>query len=127
MASSFHYQKNSSCRTIDVILGTFILDFQTIEFEPDSKITQDFLTDLQNKCQLENAFALDEPALSAGWSFAKLFLSGQFAEKIYALHSQDIEDTKGKKIEDKLVAWLVAQLKNKGCRAQVKMAREMKT
>jgi hypothetical protein len=127
MASSFRFQKNSSCRTIDVILGTFILDFQTIEFEPDSKIAQDFLTELQNKCQLENAFALDEPALSAGWAFAKLFLSGQFAEKIYALHSQEIQNTKGKKIEDKLVAWLSVQLKNKGCHAQLKIAREMKT
>ena len=109
-----------------MILGTFILDFQTIEFEPDSKIALEFLNSLQKECQLENAFALDEPVLSAGWSFAKLFISGQFAENIYALHSKDIESTKGKKIEDKLTAWLGENLRNKGCRAQVKMAREMK-
>lgn len=126
MASSFRFQRSSSSRTIDVILGTFILDFQTIEFEPDSKIARDLLTELQNKSLLENAFALDEPVLSAGWSFAKLFLSGQFAEKIYAMHSKDIENTKGKKIEDKLVSWFGAQLKIRGCHAQVKMAREMK-
>ncbi|MGI0037504.1 MAG: hypothetical protein ACRD99_04020 [Nitrososphaera sp.] len=126
MASSYHYRKNSSSRTIDVMLGTFILDFQTVEFESDSKLARDLLTDLQSKCQLENEFALDEPVLSVGWSFAKLFLSGQFAEKIYALHSQEIENTKGKKIEDKLVSWFGAQLRNKGCLAQVKLAREMK-
>lgn len=109
-----------------MILGTFILDFQTIEFEPDSKIARGFLDELQHKCQLENAFALDEPVLSAGWSFAKLFLSGQFAEKIYVMYSNDIENTKGKRIEDKLVSWFGAQLKSRGCHAQVKMAREMK-
>jgi hypothetical protein len=110
-----------------VILGTFILDFQTIDFDPDSKIALEFLTKLQRECQLENAFALDEPVPSAGWSFAKLFLSGQFAEKIYSLRSFDIEKSKGKKIEEKLTAWLGESLKNSGCRAQLKMAREMKT
>ena len=109
-----------------MILGTFILDFQTIEFGPDSEIARGYLAELQNKCQLENAFALDEPVLSAGWSFAKLFLSGQFAEKIYAMNSYDIENAKGKKIEDRFVSWLGATLKSKGCHAQVKMAREMK-
>jgi hypothetical protein len=110
-----------------VILGTFILDFQTIEFESDSKIALEFLTELQKQLQLENGFALDEPVLSAGWSFAKLFLSGQFAEKIHAAHSFEIENTKGKKIEDKLTAWFGERLKSRGCRAQVKMAREMKS
>jgi hypothetical protein len=110
-----------------VILGTFILDFQTIEFEPDSKIALEFLNVLQKQCQLENAFALDEPVLSAGWSFAKLFLSGQFAEKIYSLYSTEIDGMKGKKIEDKIVAWFAGTLKSKGCRAQLRMAREMKT
>jgi hypothetical protein len=109
-----------------VILGTFILDFQTIEFDSDSKIALELLAGLQKQCQLENAFALDEPVLSAGWSFAKLFLSGQFVEKIYSLYSAEIESTKGKKIEDRIVAWFDERLKNKGCRAQVKKAREMK-
>jgi hypothetical protein len=109
-----------------VILGTFILDFQTTDFDPDSKVALEFLVDLQRKCQLENAFALDEPVPSAGWSFAKLFFSGQFAEKIYALHAYEIDSTKGKKIEDRLISWFGAQLKIRGCNAQVKMAREMK-
>ncbi len=112
---------------VDVILGTFILDFQTVEFETDSKAALGLLVDLQKKCQLENAFALDDPVSSAGWAFAKLFLSGQFAEKIYDLHSYDIDGIKGKKIEDKFIAWFATQLKNSGCRAQVKMATEMKS
>jgi hypothetical protein len=110
-----------------VILGTFILDFQTIEFDSDSQVALELLAALEEKCQLENAFALDEPMLSAGWSFAKLFMSGQFVEKIYGLHSAEIESTKGKKIEDRIVAWFGETLKSRGCRAQVKMAREMKT
>ena len=109
-----------------MILGTFIIDFQTIEFEPDSKIALELLVGLQKKCQLENAFALDEPVQSAGWSFAKMFLSGQFAEKIYALHAYEIDGMKGKKIEDRLIAWLGARLKGMRCTAQVKMAPEMK-
>ena len=109
-----------------MILGTFIIDFQTVNFEPDAKIARELLMGLQEKCQLENAFALDEPVQSAGWSFAKMFLSGQFAEKIYALNAYEIDGMKGKKIEDRLIAWLGARLKEMRCNAQVKMAPEMK-
>lgn len=109
-----------------VILGTFIMDFQTVDFEPDSKVALDYLNSLQSQCQLENAFALDEPVQSAGWAFAKLFISGQFAEKIYQQHLFEIDNTKGKKLEDRLISWFAAQLKNRGCQAQIKMAPEMK-
>ena len=42
-------------------MGTFILDFQTIDFEPDAKIAVDMLSDYQRLYQLENSFALDPP------------------------------------------------------------------
>ena len=110
-----------------MIFGTFIIDFQTVEFEPDSSVALGLLVGLQKECQLENAFALDEPVQSAGWLFAKLFLSGQFAEKIYALYAKEIERTKGKKREDRLISWFAANLKNRGCGAKIKMAPEMKS
>jgi hypothetical protein len=111
---------------IDLIIGTFILDFQTVDFEPDGRIAVDLLSEWQKANQLENAFALDPPVRSAGWSFAKMFLAGQFVEKIYAMHGYDINSAKGKKFEDKFIAWLQKELKNRGCGAQIKMAPEMR-
>jgi hypothetical protein len=108
-------------------MGTFILDFQTIDFEPDAKIAVEMLSDYQRLCQLENAFALDPPVQSLGWSFAKMLLAGQFVEKIYAHQTYKIDASKGKKLEDKFIAWLQKELKNKGCGAQIKMAPEMKS
>jgi hypothetical protein len=110
-----------------MIIGTFILDFQTIDFLPDSKIAVDILTQYQEACNLENQFALDEPVPSAGWFFAKLFIAGQLVEKIYAQNCNEIDSSRGKKFEDKFIAWLGIQLKNRGCGAQVKMAPEMKS
>jgi len=112
---------------IDLIVGTFILDFQTVNFEADSKIALEVLNELQKGCELENSFALDDPVASAGWSFAKLFLSGQFVEKIYSRHGFEIDGTKGKKFEDRFISWFGVRLKNKECGAQVKMAPEMKS
>jgi hypothetical protein len=109
------------------MFGTFIIDFQTIQFEPDSRAALEFLTAMQKECQLENAFALDEPVQSAGWSFAKMFLSGQFADEMYKHHSYEIDRSKGKKAEDKFIVWLGAQLGRRGCCAQIKMAPEMKS
>jgi hypothetical protein len=108
-------------------MGTFILDFQTIDFEPDAKIALDMLSEYQRLYHLENSFALEPPVQSLGWSFAKLFLAGQFVERIYRHQSYKIETSKGKKLEDKFIAWLQKELKNRGCAAQIKMASEMKS
>ena len=108
-------------------MGTFILDFQTIDFEPDAKIAVDMLSDYQRLYQLENSFALDPPVQSLGWSFAKMFLAGRFVEKIYADQAYKIEASKGKKLEDKFIARLQEELKNRGCSAQIKIAPEMKS
>ncbi len=111
---------------IDLVIGTFILDFQSVDFEPDSKVALQVLDDLQRGTQLENSFALDSPVQSAGWSFAKLFFSGQFVEKIYTDHRSEIDGAKGKKFEEKFISWFGELLENKGCRAQLKIAPEMK-
>jgi hypothetical protein len=111
----------------DFVVGTFILDFQTVNYEADSKVALEVLEKLQKECQLENSFALDDPVTSAGWSFAKLFFSGQFVEKIYSRYGFEIDGTRGKKFEDRFISWFGAQLGNKGCGAQVKMALEMKS
>lgn len=108
-------------------MGTFILDFQTIDFEPDAKIAIDMLSDYQRFSKLENSFALDPPVQSLGWSFAKMFLAGQLVEKLYTHQAYNIEASKGKKPEDKFVAWLQKELKNRGCGAQIKIAPEMKS
>ena len=110
-----------------MILGTFILDFQTIDFEPDSKIATDMLSEYQILYHLESSFAFDPPVQSLGWSFAKMFLAGQFVEKIYTHESYKIDSLKGKKVEDKFISWLQNELKNRGCKAQIKMAPEMKS
>jgi hypothetical protein len=107
-------------------LGTFILDFQTITFEPDSKIANDLLSELQRRCELENQYALDPPMERAGWSFAKIFLSGQFVEKIRDMHTYEIEKAKGRKFDDRFIAWLANELKRRGCGANIKLAPEMK-
>ncbi len=107
-------------------IGTFILDFQTTTFEQDAGIAKDLMAKLQEMCGLKDQYALDPPLERAGWAFAKLFLSGQFVEKIYSAHLYEVDRSKGKKFEDKFIAWLASELKNRGCTAQIKAAPEMK-
>ena len=109
-----------------MIIGTFILDFQTIEFESDSQIAIGLLEEYQKAYHLEDQFALDPPVASAGWSFSKLFLAGDFVEKLYAQYGYEVNFSKGKRFEDKFISWLGVQLKNRGCNAKIKMAPEMK-
>lgn len=76
---------------------------------------------------MENSFALDPPVQSLGWSFAKMFLAGQLVERLYRHQAYNIEASKGKKPEDKFIAWLQKELKTRGCGAQIKIAPEMKS
>jgi|GEM_PF-361906 len=110
-------------------LTTFILDFQTqsTNFESDFSIANSLLTNFQRICKFEDkeVFALDPPTTSAGWSFSKLFLSGQFVEKIYECDPHGVDESKGKKFEDKFVSWLNSSLKRHNCRAQIKISSDM--
>ena len=112
-----------------IIFGTFILDFQTTSFELDSKLAIQVLSEYRKMCGFVkdcDTFALDDPVGSAGWSFAKLFLSGEFVEKIHAIKADEINSSRGKKLEDKFVSWLDTKLRDNNCKAHVKIAREMK-
>jgi hypothetical protein len=107
-------------------LGTFIFDFQTTTFEPDANVAKDVLSKLQSLYELENQYALDPPMERAGWAFSKIFMSGQFVERIREAHGYEIEKSKGRKFEDRFTAWLANEFKSKGCRAKIKIAQEMK-
>ena len=110
-------------------LTTFILDFQTqsTNFESDFSIAKLLLTNFQKVCNFQGkeVFALDPPTTSAGWSFAKLFISGQFVEKIYEYDPNGVDKSKGKKFEDKFVSWLNSSLKKCNCRAQINISSDM--
>jgi hypothetical protein len=111
------------------VLSTFILDFQTRNFGSDSKIAIEILSEYRKICNFDNdynSFALDYQVSSAGWSFAKLFLSGQFVEKLYETNSNEIDNSRGRKFEDKFISWFSTKLKNNKCEAWIKTASEMK-
>jgi hypothetical protein len=55
-----------------------------------------------------------------------LFLSGEFVERLCEIKVDEIESSRGKKFEDKFVSWLQAELKDNNCKAQLKIAMEMR-
>ena len=114
-------------------IGTFILDFQTTNFDDDSKIIMKMLCDYRasvhgetHNPQNQEYYTLDPPVSSAGWSFAKLFVAGQFVEKLYQRYTDQIEESRGKKFEDKFVSWFARELELRNCQAKIKIAQEMR-
>jgi hypothetical protein len=110
-------------------IDAFLIDFTTIDFESDSKIAKELLSEFQKDCNLDNHdsdFVLDSPMYRAGWYFAKLFLSKEFVKRLYKLNSNQIDNLKGKKFEDNFISWLSLKFRSKKCEAQLKIASEMK-
>jgi hypothetical protein len=110
-------------------IDAFLIDFETIDFESDSKIVKEVLREFQRDCNFDNDdrnFVLDSPTYRAGWYFAKLFLSGKFVKRLYELNLNQIDNSKGKKFEDIFLTWLSIKFKTKKCDAHLKIASEMK-
>jgi hypothetical protein len=106
-------------------LGTFILDFMSVDFKTDTDIATALLSQFKEECGFDpglEAFAILDPVPSAGWIFSKLFIAGQFVEKLYQGNIKEIDKSKGKKFSDRFVFWLAIQLKEHGCRAQIKLS-----
>ena len=111
------------------LIDAFLLDFVTINFDEDSKIAKSILQEFQTNNggnDGKDSFLLDNPVSSAGWCFAKLFLSAQFVKSIYENNMNQIINSKGKKLEEKFVAWLNTEFKRKKCGAKIKIASEMR-
>jgi len=106
-------------------LGTLILDFMSTDFTTDSEIATALLSQLKDESGFDQsleAFAILDPVQSAGWIFSKLFIAGQFIEKLYDSNTEEIDKSKGKKFSDKFVYWLSFKLKERSCRAQIKFS-----
>ena len=111
------------------LIDAFLLDFVTTDFDQDSRVAESILQQFQASGGWSNDkdnFLLDTPVTSAGWYFAKLFLSAHFVRRIYELNTDQIIKSKGKKFEEKFVAWLNTEFKSKKCGAQIKIAVEMR-
>jgi hypothetical protein len=106
-------------------LGTLVLDFMSTDISTDSEIATALLSQLKDECGFDQsleAFAILDPVQSAGWIFSKLFIAGQFIEKLYDSNTEEIDKSKGKKFSDKFVYWLSYKLKERSCRAQIKLS-----
>ncbi len=111
------------------MIDSFLLDFVTIDFDQDSKIAESILEDFQKiggGSEDKDNFLLDAPVTSAGWYFAKLFLSAHLVRRIYEVNTEQIINCKGKKFEEKFIAWLNTEFKRKKCGAHIKIASEMR-
>lgn len=110
------------------IIGDIILDFQTTDPDNDVKITHDVLAEAEKAFNLPlGSFELgNAKPLSMGWSMAKLFVSLELAQKLYDNNSYQIENTKARSRSEKFLSWINMQFTQKGCKAQLKYAEDMK-
>lgn len=122
----------------------YIFDFQSPDFERDSKILSDFLlhnietyfpnikkdSETQTKKNHENMFRLEKTSYVAGWSFSKLLLNEELVKKMHEANYNEFKRASsawkdmwsipkgmqytGDPFVEGLVRWLTAKMKEKG-------------
>jgi hypothetical protein len=112
---------------VDVVCD-LVIDFQTITPDSDIRLARSVMTEFEKLFDLrDGSFDLGEAqAISMGWSFARLYLSREFAQKLYENNSYEIDMTKDASRTYRFLRWINAMLEHKGCKAQLKYADSMK-
>jgi hypothetical protein len=111
-----------------VVICDLIFDFMSTDVDNDIESGRRIMSGYQADFNLEGGSVVLEGArtMSMGWSFVKLFLSLEFAQKLYENNSYEIDNSDGRSRSYKFLSWLNEMLKKQGCNAQLKYAEEMK-
>ena len=113
-------------------VNDFTIDFQSQHYDNEAALARKILTDLLAMLKMKDPsshFGIsDTRSTVAGWSFGKLFLSLELVQKLYETNRNEIEQSKGKTLEDKFISWLNRLLVEKaGCETlALKAADEMR-
>jgi len=127
----------------------YTLDFQSPNFEIDSKILMDFLLsnaqvlfqEKQKETERNNMFRLVKTKQVAGWSFSKLHLDKHLVRKMYEANTGEFKHITsawsdmwssamgkqyiGEPFVEQLARWLTTKMQKKGSKAQIKIGKEM--
>jgi hypothetical protein len=125
----------------------YTLDFQSPDFENDSKILIDFLLINaqvlfpEQQDERNNMFRLVKTKHVAGWSFSKLHLDKHLVRKMYEANTGEFKHITsawsdmwssamgkqyiGEPFVEQLARWLTTKMQKKGSKAQIKIGKEM--
>jgi len=97
-----------------------MLEIATTNYEKDIDFISSAMKTLQSMCDVTDGFLISEPMHRFGWTFFKILLKSNLWSAIPLKLEQQIETSKGKKYEEKLVSFMTNFFEENSAKVKVK-------
>ena len=98
-----------------------ILQIATTKYENDREIVSNAMAELQSVCGVTEGFLISDPMERFGWAFFKVLIKTELLSGINLNLGDQIAKTKGKKVEEKFVAFMTKFFETKNAKVKVKL------
>ena len=99
-----------------------ILQIATTNYETDREIVTKTMEEIQTLCGLKEGFLIESNAMERfGWAFFKVLIKTELLSEMDLKYGDQISKTKGKKIEEKFVTFMIKFFESKNAKVKVKL------
>ena len=97
-----------------------LLEIATTDYEKDIGLISTAMEKLQSLCEVTDGFLISEPMHRFGWTFFKILLKSNLWSAIPLTLDSQIQTSKGKKYEEKLVSFMTMFFEDNSAKVKVK-------
>ncbi|HJU13307.1 MAG TPA: hypothetical protein VJ792_02500 [Candidatus Nitrosotalea sp.] len=97
-----------------------MLEIATTNYEKDIDLISSAMSSLQSLCDVTDGFLISEPMHRFGWTFFRILLKNNLWSAMPLKLDQQIQTSKGKKYEEKLVSFMTVFFEQNSAKVKVK-------
>ncbi|MDE1724647.1 MAG: hypothetical protein KGH76_01955 [Thaumarchaeota archaeon] len=98
-----------------------ILEIATTKYDIDRPLVQAVMEEIQTACGINEGFLVSNPMERFGWAFFKVLIKMELLSGMELKFGDQIAKTKGKKIEEKFVKFMINFFESKDAKVKVKL------
>ncbi|MEO9277401.1 MAG: hypothetical protein ABI340_06455 [Nitrososphaera sp.] len=101
-----------------------ILEIATTKYDIDRDLVEHTMISLQAVCGINDGFLISNPMERFGWAFFKVLIKEELLSEMQLKLAEQITRSKGKKIEEKFVNFMINLFEKENAKVKVKLVED---
>lgn len=101
-----------------------ILEIATTKYDVDRDLVEHAMISLQMTCNVKDGFLISNQMERFGWAFFKVLIKAELLSEMQLKLSDQITHSKGKKIEEKFVNFMINIFEKENAKVKVKLVED---
>ena len=98
-----------------------IFQISSTHFDDDKILIIKAMSHIQTLCEISDGYQLGNPVTKFGWTFVPLFIKPSLLTKIEEKFSDMINNSKGRKNDEKLTNFMIDFFESRDCKIKLKL------